>query len=362
MRRLKLFILLSLWWQQSSLCAQDTLLFPGYDKSEFIEMMKVTSRFGDSVFYAGIPQPEKFHQVYRSEVMGLDNIWDLWIDDDGIALICLRGTTAKTISWLENFYAVLTPAKGSVILKGGERFDYNLSRHPDAAVHAGWLLGMASMAGDIKNKIDSCYQAGIKNFIVHGHSQGGALSILLTAHLLNLKSEGKLPADMVLKTIASAAPKPGNLHFAYDYEARMRGYGITVVNAADWVPEVPMSIQTLNDFNTTNPFKNADELISNQKLGARLVMKKIYNKLNGSTREAHETYQKYLGMKTYPMVQKVITEYSKPEFFDGSNFTRAGQYFVLWPESDYYEKYPDNDATPFVHHMMQPYIYLAERN
>ncbi|MEZ4800502.1 MAG: lipase family protein [Flavobacteriales bacterium] len=362
MKFLKSIFLLIILWQQIEAFAQDTLVFPGYDKLEFIEMMKVTSRFGDSTFYNKIGEPEKFHQVYRSPIMGLDNLWDLWIDDNGVALICLRGTTSKNESWLENFYAVLTPAKGSIVLKGGRKFDYNLSRHPEAAVHAGWLLGMASMAGDIQQKLDSCYQSGIKNFIIHGHSQGGALSILLTAHLLNLKAEGKIPEDIIIKTIASAAPKPGNLHFAYDYEARMRSYGITVVNAADWVPEVPMSIQTLNDFNPTNPFKNADDLISKQKLGARLVMKKIYNKLNGSTREAHETYQKYLGLKTYPMVQKVIAEYSKPEFFDGSNFTRAGQYYVLWPESDYFEKYPDNDATPFVHHMMQPYIYLAERN
>lgn len=357
-------LLLACWCMcfSSLLYAQDTLLFPGYEKEEFIEMMRITSRFGDSTFYKSIEEPKRFQRIYRSPVSGLDNLWDLWVSEEKIAVICIRGTTAKNESWLENFYAVLTPAQGMLNLKGGIKFEYNLSRHPDAAVHAGWLLGMASIAEDVKSKIDSCYSQGIKNFIVHGHSQGGAISFLLTAHLLHLKESDVLPKDILFKTISSAAPKPGNLHFAYDYEARMKGFGITVVNSADWVPEVPMSIQTLNDFNPTNPFKNADKTISNQKLTARIVMKKIYNKLNNSTREAHETYQKYLGYKTYPIVQKILTEYERPQFFDGSNFVRAGQFYVLWASDEYYKEYPDSDNTPFVHHMMLPYIFLAERN
>ncbi len=91
-----------------------------------------------------------------------------------------------------------------------------------------------------------------------GHSQGGAIAYLLTAHFYNLQQQGKLPADIRFKTYCSAAPKPGNLYFAYDYETTTRGgWACNVVNAADWVPETPFSVQTVSDFNTTNPFVNA---------------------------------------------------------------------------------------------------------
>jgi len=37
--------------------------------------------------------------------MGLDNQWGLWVLEDKVACISIRGTTTKQVSWLENFYA-----------------------------------------------------------------------------------------------------------------------------------------------------------------------------------------------------------------------------------------------------------------
>jgi len=47
----------------------------------------------------------------------------------------------------------------------------------------GWLLSTAYLSKDILPKIDSMYKSGIKDFILMGHSQGGAINFLLTAHL-----------------------------------------------------------------------------------------------------------------------------------------------------------------------------------
>ena len=56
--------------------AQTTKLEPGFDKEEFLELLKVSSRQGDSLYNPNLPAPEKFQKIYRSSEMGLDNRWD----------------------------------------------------------------------------------------------------------------------------------------------------------------------------------------------------------------------------------------------------------------------------------------------
>ncbi len=112
----------------------------GFDKAEYIELLKVSSRFGDSSYFNSIPKPEKYQFVYRSPVVGLDNQWDLWTSKNKIAVISLRGTTVNTISWLANFYAAMVPAKGEIKIGENENFSYDLADNPKAAVHVGWLV------------------------------------------------------------------------------------------------------------------------------------------------------------------------------------------------------------------------------
>lgn len=190
-----------------------------------------------------------------------------------IAAISIRGTTASSTSWLENFYAAMVPATGSLKLAKDNVFNYQFATNPRASVHVGWLMGLGYMAKDIKLKIDSCYKLGYRDFYLTGHSLGGGISFMLTAYLRMLQKNGQPPVDIRFKTFSSAAPKPGNLYFAYDYEALTAGgWAYNVVNTADWVPESPLSIQTVNDFNKTNPFVNAKSTMKKQPLPKRIVM------------------------------------------------------------------------------------------
>lgn len=337
-------------------------LEPGFDKAEYINLMKISAQFGDSAYQAAIPVPDRFELIYRSPVVGLDNLWELWTQDQKVGIINIRGTTENSESWLANFYAAMVPAKGSLVFSNNETFEYELASNPRAAVHVGWLLSTAFLTKDIIPKIDSSYDAGLKEFLIIGHSQGGAIAYLLTAHLYSVQAQGIIPADIRFKTYCSAAPKPGNLYFAYDYEAQTQnGWAFNVVNSADWVPETPISIQTLDDFNNVNPFKNAEEVIKKEKLPTRVAMNYAYKKLYNPTRKAQKNYQKILGGITSKRVEKLIPGFEAPAYYESNNYVRTGNTIVLLADKEYYEIYPNDEKKIFMHHFHLPYLYLVEK-
>lgn len=348
----------------SSLSAQ---LRPGIDRAELAELLCISARVGgheqyyntDSTYIA----PPKFHQfVYRSAEIGLRNLWELWTQDGKSAVIAIRGTTADTESWLENFYAAMVPAQGVLAIKPNDSFHYKLAHDKRAAVHVGWLIGTAFLVREIVPKIDSCYRAGIKSIYITGHSQGGALSYLVSAYLLSAREYGLLPSDIQFKTYSTAAPKPGNLYFAYDYEYRMgEGMAYNLINTKDWVPEVPVSIQTLDDFNEVSPFKNIDAILETQKPANRAAIRYLYKKLDNPTRKAQKRYQKYLGKMLTGQVAKSIDGLTIPEFYNSNHYVRTGTSILLWPADDSYVNRIPKAPAGFQHHMHHAYIYLFEK-
>lgn len=337
-------------------------LSPGFDKNEFLELLKIGSRTTtDSSWYGSLTDPES-ELVYQSQPAGFDNIWQLWMRKDGIPIISIRGTTKTEVSFLANIYAAMVAANGELHLSNDFTFKYNLSEDPKAAVHIGFLIAMAYLSGDIHSKIDSLYQTGAKEFIIAGHSQGGAITYLLTSYLENLKSENRLPRDIRFKSCISAAPKPGNLYYAYEFEKLTQGgWAYNVVNTSDWVPEVPFSIQTIHDMNTLNPFQNAKHLIKKQNFPKSLVVIHIYNRLSKPGLRAQKNYQKYLGKMVSKQVKKAFPEFTPPEYFKSSDYVRTGLTIILIPDKQYYEKYPQNTTNVWLNHAQEKYAFLLDR-
>lgn len=353
------FGFLFLW---SNFILQAQSFRPGFDKQEYIDLMKVSAQFGDSAYAAQLSPPQDYRMIYRSPAMGLDNRWDLWQTDNGADVISIRGTTQKEISWLENFYAAMVPAKGTLQLSKTQTFRYNLSDNPRAAVHVGWLLATGFLANDMLPKIDSAYKAGQRNFYITGHSQGGAIAFLLTAYLYQLQKAGTLAKDIRFKTYCSAGPKPGNLYFAYDYEAlTQQGWAYNVVNAADWVPQSPFSVQTVADFADVNPFANASAIIKKEKWPKRWVLNIAYNRLNKPSKETAERYQKYLGGYVAKSIRKALDGFKEPVYAATSDYVRTGATITLLPRDDYYQKFPQDKNKVFVNHFHQPYLYLVNQ-
>lgn len=338
-------------------------LKPGFDKLEYIELLKLSARTtANPAYFDTLPAPQHFRMIYQSPVMGLGNLWDLWMNTNNVAVISIRGTTENSVSWLSNFYAAMVPAKGEMQISETEIFKYELASDPKAAVHVGWLVSTAFLSKDILPKIDSIYKAGVKDIIIMGHSQGGAIAYLLTSYLYNLQKQNRIPSDIRLKTYSSAGPKPGNLYYAYDYEAMTQyGWAFNVVNSIDWVPEVPMSIQTLKDFNSVNPFANAKDLIRKQKFPKNLVLRHVYNRLNIPTRKAQRRYQNYLGKLASGFVKKNVPGFKPPEYYNSNNYVRTGTMIILLADSAYYKAFPQSSEKIFTNHFHPPYLYLAEK-
>jgi len=352
-------ISLFLW---STLSSQD--LQPGFDGKEYTDMLAINfQRFDSMMINPAIPVSSDYHTVYRSPELGLKNRWNMWYrNDNKLAVISLRGTVAELPSWLENYYAAMVPATGSLQLNDSTVFNYQLAADEKAHVHVGWLTGLAHLAPSITEQIKLAYQQGIHEFIIIGHSQGGALATLTRSYLFYLSQKGTLPTDIRFKTYCSAAPKTGNLYYAYDFDFITRnGWAFTVVNAADWVPETLFSVQTLTDFNPVNPFTNVAGVIKKQHLITRWFIKYKYNRLKNGVRHAQKRFERNLGGMVFRFVHKILPQLKEPVYVHDNNYQRAGVPIVLQPDEEYYKRYPNTGTNIFVHHMFAPYYLLAKK-
>jgi hypothetical protein len=336
---------------------------PGFNAKEYAELLSL------GYFSSGIPDSverktakDPYHLEYRSPEVGLANRWSFFIRNDNVGVIEIRGTVNQTISWLENFYAAMVPATGSLQINDSTNFQYQLATDPKASVHAGWTIALAHLAPDIEQKINSYYkQKNVKQFFIFGHSQGGAISFLLRSFLEYEKQKGKIPADVIFKSYCSAAPKPGNQYYAYDFDFITRnGWSFTVVNAADWVPETPYSIQSVNELNPTNPLIHTKEAVAKQKWVVRVAVRKIYNQTTRTTQKAQKKFQKYLGTAIYKQIKKTLPQFKEPQYAKGLNYTPAGIRIVLMPDKDYRNKFPESDKNYFVHHSFNAYYALLK--
>lgn len=357
-----LYILVFVSIGPKTLQAQTKALSPGFNPMEYADMLWLA-------FY-GITDSLKevksfdlksgrFQRVMRSPEVGLFNRCEIYLRNDGTLILSLRGTVNKPESWMENFYAAMVPASGKIKLSEDYIFSYQLAARPDALVHVGWTIGTGFLVREYLPVMDSLLKKGYRNLIVTGHSQGGALSFLNTSYIY-YHYQHEYP-DLTVKTYASAAPKPGNLYYAYDFEHITRnGFAFRVVNAEDWVPESPISVQGLGDFNKLNPLASAPETIKKQKFPEKIVINHMYKRMRNGSEKAAARYRKYLGNGVGKLVRKSLPGYEPPVYANGSNYMTAGSPIILMPSKAYKEKFPEDPKAVFLHHMYEPYFFLLK--
>jgi pimeloyl-ACP methyl ester carboxylesterase len=346
-----------------AVCNAQNILKPGFNSKEYLELLSL------AFYSSGIPdsterskKTDAYKMEFRSPEVGLLNRWTLYLRNDNTAVIDVRGTVNQAPSWVANFYAAMIPATGTLQINDSIIFEYQLASDSKAMVHAGWTVALAHLGPDIVQKINTYYkEKGIKEYYVFGHSQGGAIAFLLRSYLHYEMEKGHLPKDLVIKTYCSAAPKPGNMYYAYDFDFITRNnWAFTIVNAYDWVPESPFTVQTLHDFNPGNPLINAKAALKNQKMLVRWAGNMVYNKLDRATRKSQRRFEKYLGRKIFKIgVKKTLPALKEPSYANGNNFMRAGIPIVLMPDEEYRNKFPVDPQKPFGHHLFASYASLV---
>jgi hypothetical protein len=340
------------------ICIAQTRLKPGFDAREYLDLLDVFALQNDSLpNQATYNSLKDYQHLYQSAEGPLKNRVDVWQRPDKVGIICIRGTISDAVSWLENFYSAMIPANCSLQLTDSTTFSYKLAADSCAAVHVGWTLGLSYLAPLAVQQINQLYAKGTREFLIFGHSQGGALAFLLRSYL---QYSTAIPKDVVFKTYASAAPKPGDLRYAYDLDYITRGgWCLRVVNSEDWVPETPFSVQKLDDMNEANPFGNISAMLGNQKWYVRWYINGMFRKMKRAGNKAASRYQKYLGNKIYPQVKKVLPQFRQPAYAASNNYITAGTPVILMANSAYKQQFRFTGNNYFVHHLLAPYRYLV---
>jgi Lipase (class 3) len=226
---------------------------PGFDVAEALDLVVL------SAILAGEapPQPAGWNNVFDSPVIRpFAEKWQLWQKDSGAYAIVLRGTVLDPGSILEDLISFLVPATGRVTV-GHVPIDYKFAASSHASVHFGFALGTLLLLKDPKDgilvQLAGKVPAGSEIYIA-GHSQGAAMATLLRSYLAHA-SDAPNGKNYSYKTYVYAQPKPGNDHYAEDFESKFcnPSFAFRVTNSLDWVPQVPFTIEFPSDINTPNP-------------------------------------------------------------------------------------------------------------
>jgi hypothetical protein len=165
--------------------------FPASEYLDLLDLSLATHTHDTAKQLTTRGKTQKYERLYRSPEIGLMNRWELWMREDGTAVVSLRGTVMAAPSWMENFYAGMIPATGSLKINDSTTFNYRLARDEGAGVHAGWTIGLAHLGPDIVSKMQALIrEKGTRRYIIFGHSQGGALAYLTTSYLHYLREDG----------------------------------------------------------------------------------------------------------------------------------------------------------------------------
>lgn len=217
---------------------------PGFDAKEARDFIQICNSFtyleleGSDLAII----PTEYTRIYTSPAYGMDNLFQVYVNQSKTkAVLNFRGSTDKKSSWLENMYSSLVPAKDT-IFKGETSFIYKCAEDQNAAIHAGYILGLSYCADDVLKQIQSLNKQGIYTIYIIGHSQGGALAQMTRAYLYFLP-KSKLNAKNSFKVYSFANPMIGNKTFAREYQTRFAdpGYSFLIHNPEDIVPKMPVS-------------------------------------------------------------------------------------------------------------------------
>lgn len=268
--------------------------------------------------------PKGYKRLYTSSIVGMDNKYQVY-KHNSTGIICFRGSTENAMSWVENMYSAMIPAKG-VITVQEKAIPYRFAQDDSAAVHAGYALAIVLLSEGITNQIRNFNSQGIHDIIITGHSQGGALAIMTRAYLENLETE-VLNGKCNFTTYAFANPMCGDKEFTSEYNSRYcnNNSAFSIINPSDPVPSMPLS------YSEENPFSKESiagyilnrKSFDPKKIGQDYLLKLAEDKLSVYVENSNALLSKLVSLKFGSVVM--------PEFVKEINYKPVGNTIRLEP-------------------------------
>lgn len=297
----------------------------GIDPQEVKEMIALANSYPYLDLYGDDSAilPKGYKRVYTSPVVAMDNMFQVYTKDK-TGVISFRGSTDKKSSWLENIYSAMIPIKGKIKIPN-RTFDYQFGEDTASHVHSGYALSIAYLEPLVIEQIQELNKRGIYKIYITGHSQGGALSILMRAQL-EYGSKKHISSKNDFKVYTFAQPMSGNNSFAKEYTKKFcaNGMSYSFVNPDDMVPQMPTSYNdtTFLRDNLVAMFSK-DEQIDKSQLVKQGLMLLFEEKLRGTVHK--------FGASVSKQIQKELGEVSLPEPTQSINYSQVGNQVLLPP-------------------------------
>lgn len=235
----------------------------GFQPAEAQDMIDLCIDLNEPTGASGVPGWElKFDGSHDPDAAGkkgvgpYENAWRLWKKqgEEKTYAIAIRGTIESLPSIEEDLLATSLDANQVQINLGHDKtLRFTLAKTGAAEVHLGFSYGVAVLmfhkrVGILK-ALKEQVPPGSKVYIT-GHSQGAAMATLAHSFLYYAQGDSRygLPA-YGLKSYVFAQPKPGNWQYGMDFAkiAGNRGLAYVVNNVLDWVPQVPITIEFIDE-------------------------------------------------------------------------------------------------------------------
>ncbi|MGL1888836.1 MAG: lipase family protein [Reichenbachiella sp.] len=267
--------------------------------------------------------PGGYQETFVSTVTGLDNVFKVY-QKQGIGVLCFQGSTDSKYSWMENFHSAMVPAVGELMVEK-DTFRYSFSTEKKAAVHSGYILGIALMSKEILSQVERLNNEGVFDILVTGHSQGGSIALLLASYLEI--SKGKLIDEKnVIKVYGFANPMIGNSHFVKGFNDQFakKEMAYSIVNPKDMVPKLPLEYVEGNPFSK----RNRKMIVQNGKINHELLFTTVIVKSIGS---GASYSMRYLTMRADKQISDVVGKVTMTKYARDVNYTFVENRIMLGP-------------------------------
>ncbi len=206
----------------------------------------------------------------KSHTFGIfNNTWQLWqnVSENQYAVV-FQGTELFNIPEDLLFPLVRFELAAQVeCLENTNSIKLQFPSAANAGAHAGFTYGALVMLPDVLFQLTQAIPPNGSTIFITGHSMGAAIATCATSILSEFVAQAKnftFPLSVLFvwlsnisawKTYVFAQPKPGNDYYSNEVNFNFSNNGLfyRTTQTLDWVPQTPLTLETLNDLNNPNP-------------------------------------------------------------------------------------------------------------